>query len=85
MMSAGVSIKPHTGTENRPLLPPEKVIIVGSSNQDLTSYSNVIPKLGQTVLGSSIDHLQASISWITSDLVKWLILTSVILSLLCFR
>lgn len=37
------------------LAPPEKIIIVGSSNQDLTSYSNVVPKLGQTVMGERFE------------------------------
>ena len=37
------------------LPPPEKIIIVGSSNQDLTSYTNTIPKLGETVLGERFE------------------------------
>jgi len=34
---------------------PEKIIVVGSSNQDLCSYSKVLPKLGQTVLGERFE------------------------------
>lgn len=34
---------------------PEKIIVIGSSNQDLTSYSNIIPRLGQTVLGERFE------------------------------
>jgi ribokinase len=32
-----------------------QVIVVGSANQDLTSYTPTIPKLGQTVLGSRFE------------------------------
>ena len=36
--------------QQHPFLLP-KVIIVGSSNQDLITYTNTIPKLGETLLG----------------------------------
>ena len=32
-----------------------KVVVVGSANQDLTSYTGVVPVLGQTVMGQSFD------------------------------
>ncbi len=31
------------------------VVIVGSANQDLTSYTSIIPKMGETVMGSSFE------------------------------
>jgi hypothetical protein len=31
------------------------VLVIGSANQDLISYTNVIPQLGETVLGTSFD------------------------------
>ena len=32
-----------------------KVVVVGSANQDLTSYTGVVPVLGQTVMGQTFD------------------------------
>lgn len=34
---------------------PGRIIVVGSSNQDLTSYTNLIPKLGETVMGQRFE------------------------------
>ena len=32
-----------------------QVVVVGSANQDLTSYTGVVPVLGQTVMGQTFD------------------------------
>ncbi len=40
--------RPHSTTT-------EKIIVVGSSNQDLTSYTNSIPTMGQTVMGQRFE------------------------------
>lgn len=31
------------------------VVVVGSANQDLTSYTSILPTLGETVMGSSFE------------------------------
>ena len=40
----------NTNNDEKP-----KVVVVGSANQDLTSYTGVVPVLGQTVMGQSFD------------------------------
>ena len=32
-----------------------RVIVVGSANHDITTYTNSIPKLGETVIGDSVE------------------------------
>jgi len=32
-----------------------QVVVVGSANQDLTSYTSTVPVLGQTVMGQTFD------------------------------
>lgn len=49
----GVSKSPNMSANNdQERSRPNHILVVGSANQDLISYTNFLPQLGETVLGS---------------------------------